>query len=125
MQFVSWVDSNDNSGKHAVVIAYDGETCDLKWIWRLTQVPGSPYVMPQKLKYFIDPLRAAKNYKGCKLNPAKIKWDSLELGSVWKFINDGSNLNGARNSSVDVKADTDVLLYLHFVQYTDRNISIH
>ena len=55
-QFVSWVDSNVDSDEHAVVIAYNGETCDLKWIWRLTQAPGFPYVMPRKLKYFLDPL---------------------------------------------------------------------
>ena len=55
------------------MIAYNGETCDLKWIWRLTQAPGLPYVMPKNLKYFIDPLRVIKNYKGCKLNPVREK----------------------------------------------------
>ena len=53
------------------MLAYNGETCDLKWIWRLTQAPGLPYGMPQKLKYFLNPLRVIKNYKGCKLNLVK------------------------------------------------------
>ena len=80
--------------------------------------------MPQKLKYFLDPLRVIKNYKGCKLYPTKSKLYFLELGSVWKFISGGRNLNSAHDSLVDAKAQTDVLLHLHFVQYINRTVSI-
>ena len=34
------------------------------------------------------------------------------------------NLNGAHDSLVDAKAQTDVLLHPHFVQYIDRTVSI-
>ena len=107
-----------------VLVAWNRETCDLKWLWKLTQMPISQLSLPNAFKYFIDPLRVIINYKGCKLYPSKSKLDSLELGCIWKHINDGQNLNGAHNSLVDVKAQSDVLIHPSFVPYIDQKASI-
>ena len=64
------------------MVEYNKATCDLKWIWKLTQAPNSPYLMPDVMKFFLDPLWVIKKYEGCKLNPTKSKLDSLELGAV-------------------------------------------
>jgi hypothetical protein len=43
---------------------------------------------------------------------------------VWKFVNDGRNLNGAHNSLVDVKAQTDILISRGYVPFINRLASI-
>ena len=82
----------------------------------MTQAPRSQLSLPNAYKYFIDPLHVTiRYYKGCKLHPSKSKLDSLELGCVWKHLNVGHNLNGAYDSLVDVKAQSNVLLRPSFV----------
>ena len=121
--FTRWLHSNVGPDETVVLVAWNGETCDLKWLWRLTQAPRSTLSLPPMIKYFIDPLRVIRNCKGCKLHPSKSKLDSLELGCVWKFVK-GQNLNGAHNSLVDVKAQTDVFVHKHFVPFINRGPSI-
>jgi hypothetical protein len=70
----------------------------------------------------MDPLEAIKGYK-CPLHPDKSKLDSLELGVVYQFIT-GENLNGARDSLVDVKAQTTVIMSTQFREYIDKAKSI-
>ena len=112
------------SGEVAILVAYNGETCDLKWLWKLTQAPRSPYDLPETMAYFVDPLKIIKQYVGCKLNPKHSKLDSLELGVVWKHINSGANLNGAHDSLVDAKAQMDIFLHPFFVPYLNKSQSI-
>ncbi len=39
-----------------ILIAYNGESWELKWLWRLTQAPLSTLSIPSSLKFFMDPL---------------------------------------------------------------------
>jgi hypothetical protein len=78
--------------------------------------------IPPQIVYFMDPLEAIKGYK-CPLHPDKSKLDSLELGVVYQFIT-GENLNGARDSLVDVKAQTTVIMSTQFREYIDKAKSI-
>ena len=119
-QFEMWVHENVDSEETAILVAYNGATCDLKWIWKLTQAPQSLLNMPHKIKYFLDPYRVMKLYKRCLLNPSKSKTDGLELGTFWKFINGGENFNGAHDSLVDVKAQTDIVIHPKCVPFFDR-----
>jgi len=66
----------------AILVAYIGEICDLKWLWKLTQASRSPYDLPASMSYFMDPLEVITQYVGCKLNPKHSKLDSLELRVV-------------------------------------------
>ena len=123
-QFRTWIDEILLPGEVIVVVAYNGASCDLKWLWTLTQAPDSPFDLPDSFGYFLDPYRVIAKMSSCKLNPEKSKLDSLLLGVVWKYINDGENLNGAHDSLVDVKAQTDILVHPYFVPFIDWSISI-
>jgi len=43
---------------------------------------------------------------------------------VWAHINDGQNLNGAHDSLIDAKAQSDVFLHPHFIPYVNKKESI-
>lgn len=122
-QFLAWIESNTERDDIIILVAYNGEKCDLKWIWRLTQAPGSPYTMPSKIKYFIDPYSVMMHYSSCKLNKSKSKLDSYELGVVWQYLKN-ENLNGAHDSLVDTKAQTDIFIHEYFVPFINRVASV-
>jgi len=54
----------------------------MKWIYKLTQAPGSKLAMPKRVKYFMDPLHLVREYKSCKLHPNTSKLERLALPSV-------------------------------------------
>ena len=114
-EFQRWFHSIVRPSETAILVAWNGEACDLKWLWRLTQAPNSRYSLPANIKYFIDPYRVIEKYKSCHFNKAKSKIEAYELGVVWKYANNGTNLSGAHDSLVDVKAQTDILIHRSFV----------
>ena len=123
-QFREWLNANTFPDEVGILVAWNGATCDLKWLWKLTQAPRSSLDMPSRLKYFVDPYRAISSYASCKLNPKKSKLDSLELGVVWTHIKGGTNLNGAHDSLVDVIAQTDIIVHPDFVPFINRTQSV-
>ena len=60
-----------------------------------------------------------REYKGCKLNKKHSKIESYELGVVWSFIKK-CNLNGAHDSLVDMKAQTDIAIHPEFLKYINK-----
>ena len=122
--FCKWITTTIQPGEVVIVVAYNGPTCNLKWIWKLTQAPNSLYLIPDVMKLFLDPLWAINKYEGCKINPTKSKLDSPEIGAVWKYIKGGENLNRSHYSLVDVMSQTDVLIQESFTPYIDRGFSI-
>ena len=122
--FCLWLGDNVAPDESCILIAWNGEGCDLKWLWKLTQAPGSRFVWPGQVKFFMDPLRVIKKFTGCRIHPSKSKIENLELGVVWKHLNDGRNLNGAHDSMVDARAQTDIVIHNHFVPYINRTHSI-
>ena len=72
----------------------------------------------------MDPYCVISSFKSCRLHKSKSKLKGYDLGSVWKFINDDRNLNGAHNSLVDEKAQTGILTNKMFVPFTNRTASI-
>ena len=121
--FCYWVHNNLKEDEVAIIVAWNGLACDMKAIWKLTQAPRSILNIPAKVKYFLDPYRVISSYKMCQLHPTKSKLPSLSLGVVWKHLN-GANLNGAHDSLVDVKAQSDIITHGDFVPYIDRTQSI-
>ena len=122
-QFEMWVDQNTNPDDTIILAAWNGGTCDLKWMWRLTQAPNSQYHLPPKIKYYIDPYRVIKHYTTCKLNMKHSKLEAYEVGSVWKHIT-GQNLNGAHDSLIDTKAQTDIIIHPHFALFINRTFTV-
>ena len=51
-QFENWVETNTKENKAIILVAWNGATCDLKWLWRLTQAPFSIFNMPKKIAFF-------------------------------------------------------------------------
>ena len=102
---MSWFYREVNTSETVVLVAWNGETCDLKWLWKITQAPGSNCSLPQQIKFFIDPFREVGYFKTCPINKTKSKIKSYDVGSVWKFILN-ANLNGAHDSLIDAKAQT-------------------
>ena len=80
--------------------------------------------MPVKIKYFIDPYQVIGNCGLCSLNEKKSKLDSYEIGVIWKYINDGHNLNGAHDNMLDTKAQTDIIINKTFIQFINYSSSI-
>lgn len=107
-KFCSWVDEQLAQDDKCILCAYRGETCNLRWIWKYCLAPKSQLTIPSQIQYFMDPIEVIKNYRSCSIHPSKSRLDSLELGVVYKFVT-GYNLNGAHDSSVDVKAQTMVI----------------
>lgn len=122
--FCAYADKEVAHNEVAILVAWNGENCDMKEIWKLAQAPGSTMHLPAKVRYFIDPYQTITKYTGCQLHTNKSKLDSLSLGVVWKYIT-GENLNGAHDSLVDAKAQMDVILLPSFVPYLNKSESVH
>ena len=54
--FCTWITGTTHPGEVVIVVEYNKVTCDIKWIWKLTQAPNSPYLMPDVMKFVLDPL---------------------------------------------------------------------
>ena len=80
--FERCIDSKILVGAPGILVAYNGKNCDLKWIWKLTQAPNSPFHMLPKLKFFLDPYKVINGYASCRLHRNHSKLESYELGVV-------------------------------------------
>ena len=125
-QFVNWINTSTARDEQIVIVAYNGEKCDMKWLWKLTQAPFTHLSLPTRIKYFMDPYKVMDHYKTCRLNKRFTKLDSYELGVMWRYIQlpEIKNLNGAHNSLVDAKAQTDLFTHPEFVPFINRAASI-
>eukprot|EP00956_Cyclotella_meneghiniana_P010948 scaffold15307_cov38-Cyclotella_meneghiniana.AAC.3 len=56
--FCEWVDSHEPD-ETIILVAYNGEKCNCKWLWKLTQAPFSQYNLPTKIKWFMDLLKSS------------------------------------------------------------------
>ena len=127
VKFCAWIDKHipRYGSQKGIMVAWNGESCDLRWIYKLTQAPRSSLSLPPQLVFFLDPLKVIRKYKSCSLHTSKSKLDSYSLGVVWKHIDpEKKNLEGAHDSLVDVKAQTDVVLHKDFVKFINRKESI-
>lgn len=124
-QFHEWVNKHIPDGNCGILVAWNGAQSDMKWLWRLTQAPNTPYKMPAKLKYFIDPYRVVSGYNSCKINQRHSHIDGYSLGVVWTYLNEEKrNLNGQHDSLVDARAQTDIIVNQYFVPFIDRTQSV-
>jgi hypothetical protein len=83
-QFCEWFDEMTRQYAAVIFVAWNGEKCDLKWLWCLTQAPNAIYHLPEKLRYFIDPFRVINKYTSCKIHRTKSHVESLSLGKTHK-----------------------------------------
>ena len=124
--FCRWVDGNTQHDEIATIVAYNGETCDLRWIWRHTQAPNSPGRFPSKIKFFMDPLNVINGYTTCKLNKKQSNLESFELGFVWRFLHPEPTPypGDLHNSLTDVKIQSDLFAHKIFAPHINRSKSV-
>jgi hypothetical protein len=120
--FVDWCEALTSDGQTKVVlVAWNGTTCDIKWIHRLTSPSGEwKLKMPDGCDFFCDPYKAIKHYKTCELNP-QTTGENLVLGTVYRIVT-GGDLDNAHNSLVDALAQKTVMLdrrYLKIKQWNE------
>jgi hypothetical protein len=124
-QFTEWIDEEVTADEVAILVAYNGASCDLCWIWKLTQSPFSKCVMPAKIKLFLDPLHVIKHYKTCKINSQHSKLETYELGSVWRYLFPNKEFPGSLHDSMtDAVCQSDLIAHVKFVTYINRSQSI-
>ena len=83
-RFADFIDRHFSDNDVGILVAYNGETCDLAALWQLTQAPRSTLSFPHQLKYFLDPYKVIDKYTRCPLHPSRSKLESLQLGCIWK-----------------------------------------
>ena len=74
-------------------------------------------------RWYTHTMKVIGHFTGCQLHPSKSKLDSLELWVVWKYITK-MHLNGARDSLVDAKAQSDIILHSSLLPYLNKGFSI-
>ena len=121
-EFCKFIDRHIGPDQKGVLVAWNGQSCDLRWIYKLFQAPRSILTLPDNLVFFMDPSIVIKHYSSCQLNTKISKLESYELGTVWKYISK-KNLNGAHDSLVDTKAQTDIVTHKHFVPFLNKTKS--
>ena len=72
-QFCNWINDLFAKDDVGILVAYNGEICDLKWLWKITQAPHSTLSFPSCLKFF-----------GCS---------TVLFMSCMLFVSDWQNLN--------------------------------
>ncbi len=105
--FCSFIDDCVRPDEVAILLAYNNGSCDLKWLWKLTQAPNLTMNIPLQLQFFLDLLQVIQNYKSCPLHPEKTKLESCNLKSIYRFVS-GKALRRAHDSLNNVKAQTHI-----------------
>ena len=126
-KFITFLDKYINLNEKGIVVAWKGATCDIDWIYKLTQAPFSSLSFPKQLRFCMDPCYCISKFKSCPFHPSISKLDSLSLVSVY-YHAFGNELDNAHSSLVDVKAQTEIVLrqsYQKVYQYksTYRDIT--
>ena len=124
-QFVSWCENLvTERNQKAVLVAWNGESSDMKWVWQVTSPSGQwKLKMPEGVDFFCDPCGAIKHFKSCQLNNAKTGVGHA-LGSVYQYVT-GKQLIDQHNSLADAKAQVSVMFDKHFIEtFFDRAKSL-
>ncbi len=97
-------------------------TCDLKWMWNITQSPHSSLSISSQLKFFLDHCHPKTQVS--PLHKAKSKLESLELGAVFHYLFN-SDIDNTHNSLADAMAQTKIATHTKFSNFIDHAFSIH
>ena len=122
--FVAWCNKvTTNLGRPGLLVAWNGLSCDVKWMFKLTSPSGKwKLKMPEGVQFFCDPCSAIKHYKSCKLNGTKTGRNHA-LGTIYEFIT-GNQLLDAHNSLIDAKAQLLVFHHQYFRKFLDTGKTI-
>ena len=123
-KFMIWFNTLAADVPAVILVTWNGERCNLKWLWKICQAPNSLCSVPNKLQYFMDPYKVITSYKSCQIHPDKSWLESLSCGGVFHFLYPDEPLEGLHNSLVDCKLQTDIIIHPMFVKFINRKSSI-
>ena len=55
-KFILYLNENIPIGKQGVLVAWNGDTCDMEWCYRVMYGPNATVSFPRQLQLFMDPL---------------------------------------------------------------------
>ena len=67
LQFKTWLNRHVAMSETIILVAWNGENCDLKWLWRITHASRSHLSFPPQIQYFLDPYLVISSFKSCPL----------------------------------------------------------
>ena len=112
---------SDIGNKTGVIVAWGGKSCDTKWLFKITEEQCKDVLfMPRWCKCFMDPKQVMENCTTCELNKKHSEVNGHGLGEVWCHIEDKDNSDGAHSSTVDARAQADVIGDCRFVPFLDK-----
>jgi hypothetical protein len=118
-RFVAWVEEKlQNGAKRGVIVAWGGKSCDVEWIFKLTEISHVGRLhKPRWAPYFWDPVHTLKNYKKCTLHDRANY--GYGLGTVWCRVTANDTLPNAHNSLVDARAQYTVVQHGNVMTFAD------
>ena len=112
-RFIAFLDKFIGLKEQAILVAWNGSSCDLEWIYCLAQAAGATLTLPPRVKYFLDLYRGIESTKGCKFYKIHSKLQSYFLGSVYERVT-GETLLNAHCGLVNAKAQVSIVLCNEF-----------
>ena len=103
-QFANCVNKHVGKDERGLLVAWNGASCDMEWLCKITEGRGAHLSFPPCLKHVLDPFCAIQKHKvrSNKLHPNKTK-KYLSLSTVYELVT-GTRLVNAHDSLVDAKA---------------------
>ena len=122
-KFVTFIEDNIAQSEVGVLCAYNGQACDLQWIFRLTKTTEYNLKLPERVDHFLDPFYVISHYKTCVLNTSKSKQENTKLATVYQIVA-GVPLANAHDALADSKAQLKIVMSAEFKPFLDRTKSI-
>ena len=107
-QFVAFVNCSIPDDYVGVLVAWNGQSCDLDWIYRIMKDPNwkvDDAILPQQCPYFMDPMHVIRSSKSCAIHLAKSQILNLKLQTVFEYLA-GEEMVSPHNAMFDVMAQT-------------------
>ncbi len=60
VDFCDFIHNHIHTDETCNLVAYDRETCNLKWLWKLTQALHTSLAIPYCIQFYMDPLSIIK-----------------------------------------------------------------
>ena len=67
-EFCEFIGRHIGPDQKGVLVAWNGQSCDLRWIYKFFQAPRSVLSLTVNLIFFMDPSIVIKHYAWCKLH---------------------------------------------------------
>ena len=117
-------DREQYEGFVGVIVAYNGKSCDMDFIFKLVHNNKNTSVLfPSQIEFFLDPYLIIKSQAACPINRNKSNLDDYKLSTVYKFVTE-KDLDGAHDAIIDCEGQGHVLFSKQFYRYGNMTHSV-